>query len=93
MTPNCYRLCQRSITQRHAMQASSKLQRRVAQWSSAPAIDNRARQSTVAMASGNGTGQAKNVLGGELQCCCKDPVTVQTKTSYSAMRNCSPIQL
>ena len=34
------------------------------------------------MASGDNAGQTKNVLGGELQCCCKDPVTGFQRDGY-----------
>ena len=34
------------------------------------------------MASGSSTEQTKNVLGGELQCCCKDPVTGFQRDGY-----------
>jgi Uncharacterized protein conserved in bacteria (DUF2237) len=44
---------------------------------------SRQRHSIItAMASGNSTGQTKNVLGGELQCCCKDPVTGFQRDGY-----------
>ena len=70
------------------VQSSAFLRSPAAHWRATPALHITPRQRhtaavvITAMASGDSAGQTKNVLGGELQCCCKDPVTGFQRDGY-----------
>ena len=62
------------------------LRSHAAHWRAAPALHGTSRPrrtaATVITAMASGSDQTKNVLGGELQCCCTDPVTGFQRDGY-----------
>ena len=62
------------------------LSNHAARWRAAPALHGTSRPrhtaATVITAMSSGSDQTKNVLGGELQCCCQDPVTGFQRDGY-----------